>query len=404
MMGVYSGVLKHCICSRFKKIFVYEEKNMFCTQCGTKFEDGAAFCGECGNNIMKPQQQQMQPDETKPLVQKKNKAWLPICVVLAIAVAVGVWFLFFRDAGEDDIVPTDAAAPPAATIAPSSTPAIAVSSPSSAPPPIQQAPSASNGESKPNDGFIPDYRQGYENIVGNDPNAIASGSTPASPLPLEHDYSDIADQLVWLVQPTLEYDDVQWDGLCGVLAFKNGDLDHSIVDERTGQFIRWHDIGHGGGGAAEWLYDSEKNLFGLYIHFFGASVELHPINEFSQHFPDSTNTLNLVRQVDSTAIAEIDYTYDMGAKYENSRYAVAYGTTFITEFVYDTPIFDTGRIYRNSIPVQSNNRWGFIDRNGIAIPFVFEDVVVGGSEETAFVKINDRYGIIDIGATIVAFA
>ena len=115
--------------------------------------------------------------------------------------------------------------------------------------------------------------------------------------------------------------------------------------------------------------------------------------------------MNFVRQIDSDTIIKDETdewgSYKLGAKYENSKYAIAYGSTILTEFIYDRPDNLSDVLsYKNAIPVSRDGKWGFINTSGnIIVPFIF-DHAVSSDGGTAFVKINGRYGIINVPAAV----
>jgi len=201
--------------------------------------------------------------------------------------------------------------------------------------------------------------------------------------------------IFWIVEPTLEYDNVNFC-FCGYTANSFS----YVIDIMTGKIIEDH-YGHGGPSYREWLYDSENELFGERIFRWGEEITIHHINQFSTHFVPYINTLNYVRQIDSTSIIREEnewgnISYNKGLKYENSKYAIAYGNILLTEFVYDSPNRLAFQGYKNAIHVSIDGKWGFINTKGnIIIPLIFEHIV-SSDGDIAFVKINGKYGIIDV--------
>jgi len=203
--------------------------------------------------------------------------------------------------------------------------------------------------------------------------------------------------ITWIVEPTLEYDSVYFCRLCGYTA----NSFTYILDKTTGEIDRYHD-GHGGPHSLEWIYDSENEMFGFYRSGWDEEVEIYKINQFFEYFSIYADTLKFVRQVNySDIIIDRDEwwgkSYKLGEKYENSKFAISYDNKLLTEFIYDKPDNLTNvLIYRNAIPVSKNDKWGFIDTKGnIIIPLIF-DHVASSDGETAFVKLNGKYGIIDV--------
>jgi hypothetical protein len=206
---------------------------------------------------------------------------------------------------------------------------------------------------------------------------------------------DIND-FVWIVEPTLEYDEVYYCTLCGYTA----NSFTFIIDKSTGQIVGDHD-GHGGPYYKHLLYDSKNEMFGLYRYGWDEMIEIHPINDFTIHFPAYKDSLNYVKQVDFKNIIKVENddwdSYNLGIEHENSKYAISYGSTLLTEFIYDSPVNLTASLeYKNAIPVVLNGKWGFIDTNGILILLLIFDHVASSNGDTAFVKINGKYGIVDV--------
>jgi len=88
--------------------------------------------------------------------------------------------------------------------------------------------------------------------------------------------------------------------------------------------------------------------------------------------------------------------------YINGKYAIAHGISFVTDFIYDD-YFDHWRsdiwYATDIIAVKLNDKWGIVDKNGnTAVPFYFDEILTIDNE-TAFAKINGKYGILDITAT-----
>ena len=239
--------------------------------------------------------------------------------------------------------------------------------------------------------------------------------------PIELSNAD-SNGIVWLVEPILAYDIIFHCDDCGYTARSyEGNSESYILDDQSGQIIQEHG-GHGGPYYRVWIYDAEKDLFGEYI--FGweeENLEIYPNNEFSSRFPSHVNNLNLVRQVDSSKIISENednmITYSLGEVYENSKYAVAYGNTLVSDFVFDissnltnddlsSEIFSNiyytssnlsvNRIYKNAIAVRKDDKWGFLDKYGnTVVPFIFDHAVTADGN-TAFVKYKGNYGILDL--------
>ncbi|MCL2441035.1 MAG: WG repeat-containing protein [Treponema sp.] len=206
--------------------------------------------------------------------------------------------------------------------------------------------------------------------------------------------------IVWIVEPVFDYNDVYYCDICGYTANSYT----YILNRLTGQIAAYHG-GHGGSYLLEFLYDSENKMFGERIFGWDEEVEIYSIDQFSEHFPMHENILNYVRQFDFTKIiiSESEWgekIYNFGEKYANSKYAIALGSTLLTDFIFDRPDnLSTILRYENAIPVSKDGKWGFIDKWGnIAVPLIF-DHIASYDGDTAFMKINGKYGIIDVLGT-----
>jgi hypothetical protein len=221
--------------------------------------------------------------------------------------------------------------------------------------------------------------------------------------------------LAWIVEPVLEYDRVSYCRECGYFAdassYSTDYYPYYNINEETGQIIDEHG-GHGYETslvyAIEWVIDKDEKLFGrLLISGYKTEKEIYSIDdEFALRFPDSTDTLNPTKEFAMSEVSERESVYeggihyDMGSRFENSKYAIAYGNTFITDFVFDgvagTNYRYGGVTYNNAIPVSIGGKWSFIDKNGNEItPFIF-DHAISADGDTAFVKYNGKYGILDV--------
>jgi hypothetical protein len=218
--------------------------------------------------------------------------------------------------------------------------------------------------------------------------------------PVEVDTQFVMDDsgIAWIVEPTLEYEYVFYCLTCGYTA----NFFTYVLNESTGQIDGNH-LGHGGFSDAEWLYDSENGMIGIRIFGWDEEIIIHAIDQFSTYF--SYGALKYARQIDSANIIKEEHgwytTYILGEKYENSKYAIMYGSTLLTDFIYDRPDNLCGYFaYKNAIPVSREGKWGFINTMGdLIIPLIF-DHAASSNGEIAFVKINGKYGIIDVRSTI----
>ena len=210
---------------------------------------------------------------------------------------------------------------------------------------------------------------------------------------------------VWRVAPELEYEKIYYCG-CGFY----GTEPHSGygIDTKTGLIGDNEHYGHGG-GPIYYLYDENKDLYGYYGYDEGGEFfEMLTAGDFAINFPWGIQRLNAYQKIDSDKVKKIEeegqiVSYDISAALISEKYAVAFGTTFVTEFIYD--YFDRDEyIYvvfetPNIIAMQLDGKWGILDKDGkTAVPFSFEEILLI-DDETAFAKINGKYGIIDVKKT-----
>jgi len=211
---------------------------------------------------------------------------------------------------------------------------------------------------------------------------------------------------VWIVEPKLEFDSV-WL-CCDYFAAINSDSYR--INKSTGEIGGEH-YGHGGADCRIWLYDSENEMFGSYTYGWNDEIIFHPVNQFSKYFPLNTDTLNFVRQIDSANITKKEnewgsINYELGSKYENSKLAIAYGSTLLTDFIFDRLYdYDSSlvifRTFKNAIPVSIDGKCGFINSSGkIIVPLIY-DAAVTSDGNTAFVKFEGKWGVIDVHASAI---
>jgi hypothetical protein len=236
------------------------------------------------------------------------------------------------------------------------------------------------------------------------------------------------EDLVWLVEPTLEYEKVWYSPIEDVFVIGREEIDigftsygAEIIDETTGEIIGTHgEDGFTPASVTRWVYDSERQLIGIYADAnHGVSdIDIHPISEFAERFPDYVDNAIVVYEVDSS-MRETFQDEMTGTEWEHfsgeafsENVAVAYNGLLVTDFIFNTG----GNIYNNShtyatepfssalrgkqIPsfalLYQGDKRGIIDKNGdVLVPFVFEDIMII-DESSAFAKYNGMYGIISI--------
>ena len=228
---------------------------------------------------------------------------------------------------------------------------------------------------------------------------------------------------VWRVAPELEYELI-YRCLCGFYSYELWNVPDPPpgIDTKTGLIGDEMHGGHGG-GAALYLYDEGRNLYGYYGHDEGGEFfEMWPEDDFLLHHNWFADVLKTFQKIDSSLVKseKIEYgtnewdfftEYDLSDAFIDEKHAIALGTTFVSDFIYDQfdrysdyPYFNGSPLYLygfspNYIAVRLDGEWGIIDKDGnTAVPFRFEDILII-DEETAFAKINGRYGILDVNKT-----
>ena len=231
--------------------------------------------------------------------------------------------------------------------------------------------------------------------------------------------------LTWRVQPTLEYVSVR---LCSCGLFFEGS-DWDSIDPVTGLHSEIAAHGHGGPGA-EWVYDPARGLFGhpSYGEGYHSNIGMFPLAGFESSVRglslslshtdwllSSTDGLLVVQSVDSSlrttedAREGVENWWNLTEGAFSGRFALMYDRELVTDFIFDggQPWWhsftdDGGGAGRklNAIPVSRNGQWGMVDRSGnTVLPFIFENLV-RIDENTAFARLDGRYGILDLHATM----
>jgi len=206
----------------------------------------------------------------------------------------------------------------------------------------------------------------------------------------------------WIVAPELEYDSIYRCHYCDLFGFEH---DGDILDPKTGLVTKDKNIiGNGWGGHgighSELLYDKAKELYVMYSTDVGDEyLTICPANEFAETLPFSyyTESMIALRKIDSAKIKEIEsewgfIEYDLSKAYIGEKYALAFGSTFITDFIYE----GLASNIEEAFAVKLNGKWGIVGKFGNTIsPFVFDDILFI-DKATAFAKYNGKYGIIEI--------
>jgi len=178
----------------------------------------------------------------------------------------------------------------------------------------------------------------------------------------------------------------------------------------------------GGGADSEFIYDRIKNLYGCWSVNYDVSFSgMIEKEEFLTHFG---TYIRAFREVDSDKIKWYDWELSRTASYYvpdwikhqmpddfldeayiGDKYAIAYGVDFVTDFIYDYNItWLYSRDMEEVITVKLNGKWGAIGKHGETLaPFVFDDFIFIDND-SAFVKYNGKYGILDVKETSLSLA
>jgi len=213
-------------------------------------------------------------------------------------------------------------------------------------------------------------------------------------------------ELVWRVEPTLDYDKIVFCGWCNT--FTVGDHYGFRIDIETGLTIEepWV-FGHGG-DEKYFLYDEAKGLYGHYSCQPGDyELKLWPADEFLLNMDWYSDRIIAFQKINSDRIRKVDSgdewtEYDFSEAYISEKFAIAHGIVLVSDFIYDNDGSYNSDFYcyvKNSIAMILNDKWGVLDTEGnVIVPFDFEDILLI-DEETAFAKTNGKYGILEIKAT-----
>ena len=219
--------------------------------------------------------------------------------------------------------------------------------------------------------------------------------------------------IVWAVEPEFEYESISYCQYCDVLNTGRGiNISKSNIISKLNEFSYGESdvhlgYGHGGGGS-ELFFDENNNMFVVfYSGESGHSLNFYSYDDFTRE-SNFTNRLNAFRKINSEMI---EINNEWGEEYYNlnnayyGQYAVAYGSEFLTEFIYDYDNrFYISKHGENTIVVQLFDKYGIIDKDGyVAVPFVFDDIGFINNDN-AFAKYNGKYGVLDVKKTIFASA
>ncbi|MCL2445533.1 MAG: hypothetical protein FWD06_02040 [Oscillospiraceae bacterium] len=233
-----------------------------------------------------------------------------------------------------------------------------------------------------------------------------------------------SDQLVWRVAPTLEVEGIIHCS-CDMFVVDDNTW-RNTVDPITGAIISNSHGGHGGGGGM-WVFDPIEEMLGN--SFFGEGYDfghgMHPIDNFAAslqaalydyfsrnewsdssarahdwtlHAVETSNRRMVVQLVDSTLRDDREWDdggWSLRPEARQERFVIIENRRPIS------PWFDaiTGSAGGELFAAANGDAWQFINHRGVPLfPAQFEHIVLIDSE-TAFVRHNGRYGILDILAT-----
>ncbi|MCL2752544.1 MAG: WG repeat-containing protein [Defluviitaleaceae bacterium] len=230
---------------------------------------------------------------------------------------------------------------------------------------------------------------------------------------------------VWRVLPNLPYERVI-RCICG-LYFDTDIWNVTSISPHTGLLTEIYHNGHGGGSSG-WVYDIALGLFGNPMRSFvyGTHIGMHPLNDFENSvlnmylelfgaeynfddwvLADLRRALLggsiIVQSVDSTnrIYWEWEYTPNFVSEYRLEdeaflgEFAIMHNMEFVTDFIFDDAYWGF-----EFIGASIEGVWGVIDHHGNALlDFQFQHVLPI-CDNTAFVKYNGYYGILDITLTL----
>jgi len=139
---------------------------------------------------------------------------------------------------------------------------------------------------------------------------------------------------------------------------------------------------------------------------------MYPASDFNDKVAilkhgDKADKLNAFRKVDADKIigkaGELSLNPDffeiLNDAYVSDKYAFAYNSTFVTDFIYDYSGWWAHNDRDDAVAVGLNGKWGVIGKDGeIMVPFVFDELIFI-DDVSAFAKCNGKYGILDVRET-----
>ena len=232
------------------------------------------------------------------------------------------------------------------------------------------------------------------------------------------------ENIVWLVQPELEYNSIVRCGfgppLCG--AFLDEEDRSIAINTQTGlpeEHRCWTGTGPSRVFIAPFVYDPQRGLFGNpgrygRMYFRERSYwtnermgRMYPLEEIIgddeckfSYVVNHSKMFIAVESVDSS-LGEIRENDDRGILFltsdaDSGKFALMYNRAFVTDFIFDETIPINDGFFAVLFAVRMEDRWGVMNNNGeIVLPFVFEGFLPI-DYYTAFAKYNGGYGILDL--------
>ena len=230
-------------------------------------------------------------------------------------------------------------------------------------------------------------------------------------------------ELVWLVEPTLEYNYIYYCAMCNLFGPERPEsgINTSGIERDTNLLnveanlakYKYENgsayVSAGHGGRTDWyFYDSNKDGFLICSSGEGWwSIEYFTRDEFVNEI--YWNRIIAVRETDID-LSKINGEYDpdndelwrsLFKSHDGDKYTLMSGGRFISGFIYED-FKSRGDRYmpRDFIDVNSNGKWGIVNRNGTpTVSFSFEDIEFI-NDDFAFAKYNGKYGVLDLKATM----
>ncbi len=197
----------------------------------------------------------------------------------------------------------------------------------------------------------------------------------------------------WVIKPKLDYSLIVFDPFAqnyqGIINYKDGES-HYVISSETGEETGESILGDSIGIMP--FCDPQQNILGTRTYTTWGQ-QLYGEGDITQldSIADIESVIKTHQKI-ATLIPLQKADFSSATSFSN-KYALANTNDIITDFIYD----DVDGYYNTStFAVCKNNKWGFInDKGEQIIDFVFDGAV---SIETgkAFVKQNDKWGIIKI--------